>query len=32
MPLDVKVGRILDPACGSGGFFISAIEKLYKQI
>jgi type I restriction enzyme M protein len=26
--LDVKEGRIFDPACGSGGFFVSALEKL----
>jgi type I restriction enzyme M protein len=26
--LDVKSGRIFDPACGSGGFFVSALEKL----
>lgn len=29
--LDVKGGRIFDPACGSGGFFVSAIEKLEKE-
>jgi len=29
--LDVKGGRIFDPACGSGGFFISALEKLEKE-
>uniref|UniRef100_A0A7C3UHB1 site-specific DNA-methyltransferase (adenine-specific) n=1 Tax=Geoglobus ahangari TaxID=113653 RepID=A0A7C3UHB1_9EURY len=29
--LDVKEGRIFDPACGSGGFFISAIEKLERE-
>ncbi|MGC8576269.1 MAG: N-6 DNA methylase [Caldisericum sp.] len=29
--LDVKEGRIFDPTCGSGGFFISAIEKLQKE-
>ncbi|MEM2919056.1 MAG: class I SAM-dependent DNA methyltransferase [Candidatus Altiarchaeota archaeon] len=26
--LDVKGGRIFDPACGSGGFFVSALEEL----
>jgi len=26
--LDVKEGRIFDPACGSGGFFVSALERL----
>ncbi len=26
--LDVKAGRIFDPACGSGGFFVSALEEL----
>ena len=29
--LDVKKGRIFDPACGSGGFFVSAIEKLERE-
>ncbi len=29
--LDVKGGRIFDPACGSGGFYISALEKLEKE-
>jgi len=29
--LDVKEGRIFDPACGSGGFFISALEKLQRE-
>jgi type I restriction enzyme M protein len=29
--LDVKSGRIFDPACGSGGFFVSAMEKLEKE-
>jgi len=29
--LDVKGGRIFDPACGSGGFFVSALEKLHKE-
>ena len=29
--LDVKEGRIFDPACGSGGFFVSAIEKLERE-
>lgn len=28
--LDVKGGRIFDPACGSGGFFVSALEKTEK--
>ena len=28
--LDVREGRIFDPACGSGGFFISALERLEK--
>lgn len=26
--LDMKEGRIFDPACGSGGFFVSALEEL----
>ena len=26
--LDVKGGRIFDPACGSGGFFVTALEKM----
>lgn len=26
--LDVKGGRIFDPACGSGGFFVSALKKM----
>lgn len=26
--LDVKSGRIFDPACGSGGFFVFAMEKM----
>ena len=26
--LDVREGRIFDPACGSGGFFVSALERL----
>lgn len=25
--LDVKEGRIFDPACGSGGFFVAALER-----
>jgi len=29
--LDIKGGRIFDPACGSGGFFVSALEKLQKE-
>ncbi len=29
--LDVKDGRIFDPACGSGGFFVSALEKLERE-
>jgi type I restriction enzyme M protein len=29
--LDVKGGRILDPSCGSGGFFVSALEKMEKE-
>lgn len=29
--LDVRGGRIFDPACGSGGFFVSAIEKLERE-
>jgi len=29
--LDVKGGRIFDPACGSGGFFVSALEKMEKD-
>ena len=29
--LDVKEGRIFDPACGSGGFFVSALEKLERD-
>jgi type I restriction enzyme M protein len=29
--LDVKGGRIFDPACGSGGFFISALEKMERE-
>lgn len=29
--LDIKEGRIFDPACGSGGFFVSTIEKLEKE-
>ena len=29
--LDVKGGRMFDPACGSGGFFVSAIAKLERE-
>jgi len=29
--LDVNGGRIFDPACGSGGFFVSALEKMEKE-
>jgi len=29
--LDVKEGRMFDPACGSGGFFVSALEKLQRE-
>ncbi|MCS7202983.1 MAG: type I restriction-modification system subunit M [Thermodesulfovibrio sp.] len=29
--LDIKGGRVFDPACGSGGFFVSIIEKLEKE-
>ncbi|MBW9222261.1 type I restriction-modification system subunit M [Methanothermococcus sp. SCGC AD-155-C09] len=29
--LDVKEGRIFDPSCGSGGFFVSALEKLERE-
>ncbi len=29
--LDVKEGKIFDPACGSGGFFVSSIEKLERE-
>uniref|UniRef100_A0A7V0Z5U6 site-specific DNA-methyltransferase (adenine-specific) n=1 Tax=candidate division WOR-3 bacterium TaxID=2052148 RepID=A0A7V0Z5U6_UNCW3 len=29
--LDVREGRIFDPACGSGGFFVSALEKLQRE-
>lgn len=29
--LDVKKGRIFDPACGSGGFFVSAMEKMERE-
>ena len=29
--LDVKSGRIFDPACGSGGFFVSALEKMERD-
>ncbi len=29
--LDVKCGSILDPACGSGGFFVSALKKIEEE-
>jgi len=29
--LDIKEGRVFDPACGSGGFFVSALEKLERE-
>jgi type I restriction enzyme M protein len=29
--LDVQGGRIFDPSCGSGGFFVSALEKLDRE-
>jgi type I restriction enzyme M protein len=29
--LDVKSGRIFDPACGSGGFFVSALQKMERE-
>ena len=29
--LDVKGGRIFDPACGSGGFFVSALENMERE-
>ena len=29
--LDIKGGRIFDPACGSGGFFVSALRKMKKE-
>ena len=29
--LDVRNGRIFDPACGSGGFFVSALEKMERE-
>ena len=29
--LDVKEGRIFDPSCGSGGFFVAALEKLERE-
>jgi len=29
--LDVKGGRIFDPGCGSGGFFVSALEKMERE-
>jgi len=29
--LDIKEGRIFDPACGSGGFFVSALKKLQRE-
>lgn len=29
--LDVKGGKIFDPACGSGGFYVSALEKMERE-
>ena len=29
--LGVKGGRIFDPGCGSGGFFVSAMEKMERE-
>ncbi|WP_290596668.1 MULTISPECIES: type I restriction-modification system subunit M [unclassified Archaeoglobus] len=29
--LDIRGGRMFDPGCGSGGFFVSAIEKLERE-
>jgi len=29
--LDVKGGRIFDPACGSGGFYVSALKKMESE-
>jgi len=29
--LDVKGGTIFDPGCGSGGFFVSALEKIERE-
>lgn len=29
--LNVKKGRMFDPACGSGGFFVSSLEKMEKE-
>ncbi len=29
--LDVKSGRIFDPACGSGGFYVSSLKELEKK-
>lgn len=29
--LDVKGGKIFDPGCGSGGFFVSALEKMERE-
>jgi len=29
--LDVKCGSIFDPACGSGGFFVSALKKIEEE-
>lgn len=29
--LDVQCGTIFDPACGSGGFFVSALKKLEEE-
>jgi len=29
--LDVNGGRIFDPACGSGGFYVASLEKLERE-
>ena len=29
--LDVKGNRIFNPSCGSGGFFVAALEKLERE-
>lgn len=29
--LDIKEGKIFDPACGSGGFFVAALEKIERE-
>ena len=29
--LDVRNGRIFDPACGSGGFYVSALKKMERE-